>query len=138
MKGYSLTRLRRAPPMDRSDKPLDMNDMKEKWGNSSSGTAGNQSGGNAPRGSISPSPAASMGGKDPTANPVGTPKARTFIEDGSKPPATTLPGSRKPFISEELTWKFRPGAASDGAPEKHVGNLPTGVGISRQWMEEEQ
>ena len=124
--------------MDRSDNPLDMNDMKETWENSSSATAGNPGSGNPPFGSSSPWTATSMGGKDHTANPAGTPKARIFVDDGSKAPATKAPGASKTSISEELTRKYRPGIASVGASEKHVGNSPRGVGISHQRMEAER
>ena len=84
--------------MDRSDNPLDMNDMKEIWENGSSATPGNPGSGNPPFGSSSPWTATSMGGKDHTANPAGTPKARILVEDGF----TVLPGSSTEMIRDEL------------------------------------
>ena len=138
MKGYSLTRLARATPMDASDKPPnmnDMNDMNQKWANTSSAIADNQGSGNAPeRRSMRP-PETSLGGKDHTASPADTPSERFFVEDGSNAPATKVPGSNKLSISEELTRKYRPGLASDGAHDKRAGNSPRGVGVSHQWME---
>ena len=135
MNGHSLTQLTGVTPMDRSDNPLDMNDMKETWENSSSATTSNQGARNAPEGWSTKPPEASLGGKDHTEGPASTSDERIFVEDGSKAPATKVPGTSKTSISEELTRKYRPGMATCGAPEEHVGNSPTGVGISHQWME---
>ena len=121
--------------MDASDKPPDMNDMTEKWGNTSSATAAHQGGRNALEGRSVQRPEASLGGKDPTASPAGTPNERIFVEDRSKALETKVPGASKSSISEELTRKYRSGLAAVGAPEKYVGSSPRGVGISHQWME---
>ena len=111
-----------------------MNDMNEKLENTSSATAGNQDGGNEPEGWSTRPVEPSLGGKDHTVSPAGTPDERILVEDRSKAPATKVPGASKTSISEELTRKYRPGMAARGAPEMHVGNSHIGVGISHQWM----
>ena len=134
MKGYSLTRLtcaRWAHP----HKPSVMNDMNEKGEHTSSAPAGNQGGRNEPEGRSTRPLEPSQGGKNHTVSPSVTVDERIFVEDGSKAPATKVPGASKASISEELTRKYRPGIAACGVPEKHVGNSPSGVGISHQWME---
>ena len=83
------------------------------------------------------SPARSLGGKDHTPNPTGAPKARIFVDDGSRPSTTIAPGSSKTPISEELTRKHRPGTEALGAPRKHLAMRPRGVGISHQSIERE-
>ena len=135
MKGYSLTRRACARSMGTSNKPPDMSDMNEKWEHTSSATAGNQGGRNEPEGRSTRPLEPSLGGKNRTVSPAVTADERSFVENGSKAPATKVPGASKAPISEELTRKYRPGMAACGVPEKHVGNSPTGVGISHQRME---
>ncbi len=118
-----------------SNKPSDMNDINATPENTSSPAAGNPGGRNEPEGRSTRPLEPSLGGKDHTMSPAGTLDAGIFVEDGSKAPATKVPGTSKTFISEKLTQKYRPGIAACGVPEKHVGNSPTGVGISHQWME---
>ena len=131
MKGYSLTRRAHAR-WAHSHKPPGMNDMK----NTSSATAGNQGGRNdEPEGRSTRPLEPSLGGKNHTVSPLVTADETILVEDGSKAPATKVRGVSKAPISEELTRKYRPGMAACGVPEKHVGNSPSGVGISHQWME---
>ena len=135
MKGYSLTRLVRAMPMGTSNKPPDMNDMNEKWEHTSSATVGNQGGRNEPEGRCRRPPEPSLGGKDHTMSPAGTLDARIFVEDGSKTSSQKLPGASEVIVSEQFTPECRPEMAAGGLLESRVGNSPTGVGISHQWME---
>lgn len=77
----------------------------------------------------------SLGGKDHTMSPAGTLDAGIFVEDASKTPETKAPGTTKLHISEQFTPKIRPGTDDDNLSASRVGNSPTGVGISHQWME---
>ena len=112
-----------------------MSDMNEKRENTSSATPGNQGGRNEPEGRSTRHLEPSLGGKAHTVSPTVTAGETTLVAEGSKAPATKVPGASKASISEELTRKYRPGMAACGVLEKHVGNSPTGVGISHQWME---
>jgi len=124
-----------AGTSDKSPNMNDMNDMNEKWENTSSASTGNPGGRNESEGRNAGPREPSLGGKDHATSPACTLDERIFVEDGSKAPATKVPGASKAFISEDLTQKNRPGMAACGVPEKHAGNSPTGVGISHQWME---
>ncbi len=132
MNGHSLTRLGRATPMNAFNKPFEMNEKRE---NTSSATASNQRSANVPEGRSTRPPDESLGGKDHTVGPAGTSDEKIFVEDGSKILGPKVLGAIKTPIAEELTRKSRPEMSAYDAPEEHVGNSPSGVGISHQWME---
>ena len=118
-----------------SNKPSDMNDINATPENTSSPAAGNPGSRNEPEGRSTRPLEPSLGGKDHTMSPAGALDARVVVEDGSKAPGTKLPGASEMFISQEFTRRHRLGVAGYGVLESHVGNSPTGVGISHQWME---
>ena len=118
-----------------SSKPSDMNDISATPENTPFRAAGIPGGLSEPEGLSSRLVAPTLGGKDHTMSPVGTPEPRISVEDGSKTAATNTPGTSKKLISEDLTGKCRPGTATGDLLESHAGNSPTGVGFSHQWME---
>ncbi|GMR22990.1 MAG: hypothetical protein BMS9Abin37_1379 [Acidobacteriota bacterium] len=132
MNGHSLTRLARTTPMTAFNKPFEMNEKRE---STSSATASNHGSGKLPEGRSTRLQEESLGGKDHTVGPAGTPDEKIFVEDGSKVLGTKVPGAIKTSIAEEFTRKYQPGMSAYDAPEEHVGNSPSGVGISHQWME---
>lgn len=135
MKGYLLTRIPRVTPMVTSDKPSDMNDINATPENASASADGNPGGWNEPEGRSARPLEPSLGGKDHTMSPAGTLDAGIFVEDGSKTPRPNLPGTSEVVISEQFKPTYRPETLADGLLESRLGNSPTGVGISHQWME---
>ena len=127
-------RIKHVIPMKQANKPFVMS---QQQGSAPLGTSRGLGRTKARAPTVAASTNESLGGKDHTPNPNGAPKARIYVDDGSKPQLTTVPGSSKASISEELTRKYRPGATTENPYEKHVGSRPRGVGISHQSFETE-